>query len=670
MSSRYLTKSRFKLARECTTKLFYTGKDDEYANQNLEDTFLAELAEGGFQVGELAKCYYPGGHEITTRKAQEALRQTNELLQLDSVVIFEAALCYKNLFCHADILVKENDFIQLIEVKAKSFNSSDTDIFVGGKGDIKSGWRSYLEDVAFQKYVISNALPGYTVNAYLMMADKDSLCPTNGLNQKFKVRTNEKGRKEVVISPPVNDEDLAVKILGKVCVNEYCDMLINNESFEVDGNTFTFAGLTDYYADIYARDEKVKTPPFPKCGSCEFRASANEKNSGLKSGFEECWQEQLHWEDADFLEPTVLDIWNFRGKEGLMSAGIIKMADVPDDAITLKSNGSSGISNSERQLLQIHKVKDKDNSYWLDKKGLVREMENWNYPLHFIDFETSKAAIPFNKGRRPYEDIAFQFSHHVIIDKAGRVEHRGEYINATPGFFPNYEFVRRLKEELDKDSGSVFRYAEHENTILNAIHRQLEKDSAIVPDYRELQIFIESITHLGPKGKRVRQGARDMIDLRELVVRYYYDPATGGKNSIKQVLPTILNSSDYLQKKYSAPIYGAEGGIKSLNYSNWKWIEYDENGAVKDPYQLLPSMFEDLETLTPEERAILDSGSLFSDTDELHDGGAALTAYGKLQFEEMSDYERREITAALKKYCELDTLAMVMIVEGWREMIR
>ena len=61
---------------------------------------------------------------------------------------------------------------------------------------------------------------------------------------------------------------------------------------------------------------------------------------------------------------------------------------------------------------------------------------------------------------------------------------------------------------------------------------------------------------------------------------------------------------------------------------------------------------------------------LLSEDDSLREGGAAMTAYARMQFEEMSDYEKEEITKALLKYCELDTLAMVMIVEGWREMIR
>ncbi len=60
---------------------------------------------------------------------------------------------------------------------------------------------------------------------------------------------------------------------------------------------------------------------------------------------------------------------------------------------------------------------------------------------------------------------------------------------------------------------------------------------------------------------------------------------------------------------------------------------------------------------------------LLSEEGELNNGGAAMTAYARMQFEEMSDYEREKIRSALLKYCELDTLAMVMIYEGWKDII-
>ena len=56
--------------------------------------------------------------------------------------------------------------------------------------------------------------------------------------------------------------------------------------------------------------------------------------------------------------------------------------------------------------------------------------------------------------------------------------------------------------------------------------------------------------------------------------------------------------------------------------------------------------------------------------EELNDGGAALTAYNFLQYSNITDKQREKLQEALYKYCELDTMAMVMIMEAWREMIK
>ena len=46
-----------------------------------------------------------------------------------------------------------------------------------------------------------------------------------------------------------------------------------------------------------------------------------------------------------------------------------------------------------------------------------------------------------------------------------------------------------------------------------------------------------------------------------------------------------------------------------------------------------------------------------------------MAAYALMQFTEMFDYEREKLRKGLLKYCELDTLAMVMIYEGWRVLL-
>ncbi|MEI6580321.1 MAG: DUF2779 domain-containing protein, partial [Eubacteriales bacterium] len=646
---RYLTKSRFKLARECPAKLFYTGKKKEYPDKKSGDSFLEALADGGFQVGELAKCYYPGGFNIDSLDYEDALAKTNKLLQREKVVIFEAAFRYNNLFCRADILVKDGRHFDLIEVKAKSFNSSK-----GPDGFLKSDkidgdWRAYLEDVAFQKYVLEKAFPDYLVTPYLMLADKDSWCPTDGLNQKFKLY-EKNGRKGIIVSPPITPEDISKKILCQIPVNEMCGMIYDADYG--DGTTpVSFSELVEKFADCYARDEKIPMPIARKCKKCEFRANGEDKALGLKSGFEECWKEQLGWTDKDFEEPSIFEIWflNSRTGDKWIKDRLLKISQITSAEFTAAPMGE-GYTTKGRQLLQIEKTQKQDKTCWIDKEGLAAEMNSWVFPLHLIDFETAMPAIPFNKWRRPYEGIAFQFSHHVV-NEDGSMEHKGEYINTVPGKYPNFDFIRALKSELENDTGSIFRYAVHENTYLNMIETQIREDIKNVPDSGELIDFIRSITQSGGKSLEIWKGARNMIDMCELVKYYYYDPYMKGSNSIKVVLPAMLNGSSYLQKKYAEPIYGAEGGIKSRNYKDWVWIELDEDGSVKDPYHRLPKLFEDL---TDEQIEMLDAGELFSTNDELHDGGAAMTAYAKIQFAEMSYLEREQVRKALLKYCELD----------------
>jgi hypothetical protein len=47
-----------------------------------------------------------------------------------------------------------------------------------------------------------------------------------------------------------------------------------------------------------------------------------------------------------------------------------------------------------------------------------------------------------------------------------------------------------------------------------------------------------------------------------------------------------------------------------------------------------------------------------------------MTAYSRLQFEKLKTTLRKEIESALLRYCELDTLAMVMIYEGWVDALK
>lgn len=663
MSIRYLTKSRFKVGFDCPTKLFFLD-DKTYGNTNIDNSFLEALAEGGFQVGELAKVYHPDGVEIETLDKVEAVKQTTELLKQKSVTIFEAAIQHKNLFIRADVLIKNGDNIEIIEVKAKSYDPHEEDQFYNktqlkkGVKKLSSSWEPYLIDVAFQCYVVKSATPSARVSGSLMLADKSSIASVDGINQKFFLE-NKDGRTSARVADGVTKESLGDPLLVRVPVADEIDVVWGS-TYEVADKALPFQELVDFLAETCVNRDFIKPIVGQQCKSCEFRIDSDLKSKGKKSGFEHCWQTAKKLKASDFARPLVFDVWNFRKSSSLIEGGTIFMDQINEDDISpSKSADSVGLSSSERQWLQIEKVKENDSSAFIDRHGLAQEFASWTYPLHFIDFETTMVAIPFHKGRRPYEQIAFQFSHHRV-DKDGTITHVDEYINREKGKFPNFDFVRALKKSLEGDMGTIFRYASHENTVLNQIKEQLLSSKEKIQDREELIQFIESITTYSSEPKKTVSGHRNMIDLCELVKRYFYHPAMRGSNSIKKVLPAILNASDFLKKKYAAPIYGASGGVSSLNFKNWSWIEADKDGSVKDPYKRLPPIFADFD-LEEMDLLIMDGS--------IADGGAAMTAYSRMQFTEMSDAECERVTNALLKYCELDTFAMVLIWEYWKHEI-
>jgi hypothetical protein len=642
-SARYLTKSRFKLAQECPTKLFYTGKP-EYANTTLEDEFLAALADGGFQVGELAKLMYPDGIEVTAVGNAEAIARTQELLNRHTVTLYEAAIASGPLLVRVDVLRKVGDEVDVIEVKAKSFDSTDPLIFKGVRGGWVSGMRPYLEDVAFQTFVLKRVYPDWRIKAFLMMTDKAKTCTVDGLNQRFRIQRVEGSRQHVIVAPGTTPATIGEPILTATSVDVFVDEMLSEAQ---DG----FAKRALRLADAYAADHKIPPNISSACASCEFRG---DERSALRSGFHECWGGAKGWDRASVDAGTVLDIANFRDKDKLIRKGVFAIRDVSAGDLKLKE-GEDGLSTSQRQWMQVSGQWPGGGHFFIDRDYMRREMAVWTFPLHFIDFETARVAIPFFAGQRPYANIAFQFSHHRV-ELDGTVTHAHDFLSTVRGVSPNYDFVRALRAAVGPE-GTIFMWTAHENTTLRAILAELDDDSNAPADAEELREFLLSSTRDG-----AREGARAMYDLCVMARKAFFHPATRGSSSIKKVLPSVMAASDFLRERYGQPIYGAPGGIPSLNFVAQQW--WQENaGAPINPYDLLPKVFDDL---PPEAVARLEA----DDDMEIAQGGAATTAWARFQFEESATMERDKVAGALRRYCELDTLAMVMIYEAWREWVR
>jgi hypothetical protein len=605
---------------------------------------------------------YPGGIEIPPGPPADQIRDTEKLLERADVTIYEAAIEADGLFARVDILRMQGTTLDLVEVKAKSFHPDTSGNLRGARGAISPEYRAYVRDVAFQRYVLGLRFPGHTVRSFLLMPDTSRCASVDGLNQRFRVRRSARGI-DVALSPGTDSTTIGDPVLTAVPVDDLVDEVLGG-TLPVEGVERPFRDAVKAFAAARRGERRLEPIPGSMCASCEFRTASPPGDAGPRSGFHECWSAAFGWGPRDFEAGTVLDLWNFRGKADLIQRRVLKLTDVRAEDIGFDVDGGDpnddGLSVKRRQWFQVSRGWPGGGPFHVDRPRLRQAMAQWRYPLHFIDFETCAVAIPFTKGHRPYETVAFQFSHHVL-HADGRVEHRSQHLDATPGRGPNLGFLRALRSALETDAGTVFRWAAHENTVLGQLRRQLLEDPAPPADRDRLVEFIDTLTSR-TGGKATIAGSRCMVDLCRIAERYFFHPHNGGSSSLKKVLPALFESSGFLRETYGQPVYGT-ARMPSLNFTvPVTWWQQQE-GRVLDSYDLLPPVFPDVGRA---EQDALDAGLAST----LQEGGAAMAAYARLQFEDLDGAQRAAIEQALLRYCELDTLAMVMAAQAWGEWAR
>jgi len=207
---------------------------------------------------------------------------------------------------------------------------------------------------------------------------------------------------------------------------------------------------------------------------------------------------------------------------------------------------------------------------YINKEAIAEFLDQLEYPIYHMDFETWMTAVPEYDGHWPYRQVCFQYSVHVERTPGPEAEHNAYLAEGTHS--SSLEFLENLLSVLGK-KGSVLVYNQaFESTRLKELIQE------------------------HPKYKKAIQNVLDrMVDLMAPFRKNYRLPQMQGSFSIKYVLPAL---------------------VPELSYSN----------------------------LT------------------IGNGGDASAAFYHLR--EETDAEKRKLTRqALLEYCELDTLAMMKILE-------
>jgi hypothetical protein len=217
---------------------------------------------------------------------------------------------------------------------------------------------------------------------------------------------------------------------------------------------------------------------------------------------------------------------------------------------------------------------------------------------------------------RAYGLVTFQWSCHTVASHGQKPTHT-EWLNRTD-VWPNRLFAESLREAIG-DSGPVLTWSHFEATTLKQIVADLARFGHDVPE------LVEWITDVFDNR---------IVDMHEWARRDYYNPGMKGRTGIKVVLDALWKSDGVMREQFSA----------------WTGLPAD---AARDPYASLPPV------------------EIAGVMQDVHEGTGAMRAYQEMMYgaDKSDSAVGDRWSGLLKRYCELDTLSMVLILEHWRRCV-
>lgn len=190
----------------------------------------------------------------------------------------------------------------------------------------------------------------------------------------------------------------------------------------------------------------------------------------------------------------------------LTSRGVFTIQGIPTD-----------FKLSENQAAVAQAIRTREPL--IDQQLIRSSLDELEWPVGYLDFETVKTAIPLYPGVAPHEQVVTQYSLHIQETENAELAHVDYLANHT------LDCRRELTDRLLADSascGSVVTYSPFEKTTIRGLAR-------LFPEDEEELIVLE--------GK--------LFDLEPVVRRGVILPDFKGRSSIKIVLPVLVPELSY-----------------------------------------------------------------------------------------------------------------------------
>ncbi len=316
------------------------------------------------------------------------------------------------------------------------------------------------------------------------------------------------------------------------------------------------------------------------------------------------------------------------GGDRLIEQGFETIAELP-------AAGLTAIQNRQRLAVQSGRL--------IVEPGLARALQVFKAPLAFLDFETVALAIPVWDGCHPYDQVPVQFSCDRFAEDGTLAHH--EWLADGPGD-PRPELARRLVEAC---SGAATVVAYNAGFERGRIEMLADTVPALADDLLDI--------------------AERLADPLPIVRAHVYHPDFHGSFSLKAVLPALVPS--HLGFIARSPAKPGEEAIASSPEALSLRGGPPEAGRRGNPVPN-PETSQTPVSPGPASSGSNDrspSRSPYADL-EIAEGATASLELERLMFhgDAMTADEKQHLRDALLRYCAVDTMSMVRLLDRLREL--
>ena len=217
----------------------------------------------------------------------------------------------------------------------------------------------------------------------------------------------------------------------------------------------------------------------------------------------------------------------------LRDAGILNISDIPQD---FELSGNAGT------LIKVYRGPER----LIDKENIKKILDEYEYPIYFLDYETISDPIPQFDGIKPFQNLATQYSLHIAYED-GKIDHH-EYIYEGKDC-PLKHTVKDMVENIG-ESGTVLAWNE-------MFEKGVNRNAA------------ESYTEMAEQLLKVNDRIKDLGDSFKYL--YYIDKKFHCSWSIKKVLPVICPECSY-----------KELPINHGDQASSEWIRMNDDSTAPD----------------------------------------------------------------------------------------